>query len=140
MSAFIVSDGTMDLVVSAILKVHERGAWEGILTASPTAGDEIGAKLYAMNHEAVRQRYDEREPFEPYSWQPAGYRQPVRWYKAIQCLRYQCSEGDVPETPLYAALTDLERHIAGNIVAQMPADEAAPWDCDRRDPRHTAAR
>ncbi len=137
MSAFIVSDGTMDLVVSAILKL---GAWEGILTASPTAGDEIGAKLYAMNHEAVRQRYGCPEPRPKYRWQPAGYHSPVRWYKAVQCLSYQCSEGNVPETPLYAELEQIEHELAGEIIRELPAYKAAPWDADRRDPRHAAAR
>jgi len=143
MSAFIVSDGTMDLVVSAAIKIAEdrgNGQFANILTRRSEAGDLIGAKLYALNHEAVAQRYDEGESSTPYRWQPAGYQNRVRWYKAIQCLRYQCAEGDAPETPLYAELTALERIVASYIIDELPAYKEAPWDADRRDPRHAAAR
>jgi len=109
-------------------------------TVFVAAGDLIGAKLYALNHEAVAQRYDEGESSTPYRWQPAGYQNRVRWYKAIQCLRYQCAEGDAPETPLYAELTALERIVASYIIDELPAYKEAPWDADRRDPRHAAAR
>jgi hypothetical protein len=132
----------MDLVVSAILKLREnlgRGTFADVVIAREDAGDAIGKKLYAMNHEALWQRYGTLENCPPYRWQPAGYKTPVRSYKAVQCLLYQCSEGDVPETPLYAELESIKNHLATRIIGELPAYNAVPWDVDRRDARFVAA-
>lgn len=48
-------------------------------------------------------------------------------YKAISCLLYQCSEGNVPETSLFGELAKLRNDLAGIIVCGLPEYEAAPW-------------
>lgn len=150
MSAFLVSDGTMDRVVSAISKMRGRtsqaGApvFAGVVLQGERAEDEIAQKLYSMNAQALSARYgdDEKELslafFRSYRWQPRGYNKPVEWFKALQCLLYQCSEGDVPQSALFKELDRLCRELADEIISTLPAYRAAPWDADRHDPRHAA--
>ena len=47
--------------------------------------------------------------------------------KALQCLIYQCSEGNIPETDAYQALKAAESAIAIAIAEAHPAYAAAGW-------------
>ena len=130
MSAFIVSDETMHRVVDAVQEsnacLHNMG-----LTKA-TKPDLIGRALYHINELAVRARYGDNRP--PDLTAPQTYRHKpslsseVERYKAASCLLYQCSEGDVPETPTFRALADLTRAIGHRIIAQLPEYRAAAWD------------
>ena len=51
----------------------------------------------------------------------------IEAYKAAQCLRYQCSEGDVPEWTLYKGLNNIIECFANEIISNMPEYEAANW-------------
>ena len=70
---------------------------------------------------------------------------------SIECLSYQCAEGDVPNTPLYRALTDAESVVARainaegiwgvNSISDIPLTPAAQERRDRwRDARVLDAR
>jgi quinol monooxygenase YgiN len=52
---------------------------------------------------------------------------PVQLYKAVGCLRYQCSEGEAIKHPLYAVLTELYNNIAHYIVTRTTEYEKAQW-------------
>lgn len=155
MSAFVVSPHTMDRALCGLFAtdrdtrsiVH---VFADIPLASADAS-EIGRRLYWMNIDAVQQCYPDTlaDPanmpgpagaarlshtyvaFQCY-WRPCvgdrGLDRLVDAYKAMQCLRYQCSEGNVPGTPLYAELTRAMGLIAERIVSTLPAFEAAKWD------------
>lgn len=86
-------------------------------------------QLYEANVSAVNQRYGEDTRTEELDLTPRrGF---VRWsdtqlLKNLQCLRYQMSEGDVPESEVYQKLPTMIGDLAGAIVARTPAYEAAP--------------
>jgi hypothetical protein len=98
--------------------------------------------LYAMNVEAVHQRYGDTSPLTmpghvPTNKQLAQFGSiPYRYtettmvqaFKSVQCLSYQCSEGNVPDSPLYKFLEELENIIAKQIVSDLPEYEKAKWD------------
>ncbi len=140
MSAFIVSRRTMDYVVDAIDQNRDRNiegdSWGGFPIRGCRDLDKIGTALFALNVDAVNQRYDaEGEPIV-YSANPPRSK-PLYHYRALACLIYQCCEGDVPARPLYQALVKLRNAIACNI-ADRAADECKiPWDFPD-DPRHFA--
>lgn len=121
MSAFVISDKTMHRCVSAF---SENKASEDC--------DEIGRNLFKMNNDAVESRYQDRHPDTFYD--PEKYRYRVMFpdklnqVKALHCLRYQCSEGDVPECDLYKELESKIREIESRIVHSLPEYEALPWD------------
>ncbi len=117
MSAFIVSKPTMDQAVMAI-----RAS-----SVTPIDLTALGRKLYAMNLAAVLYRYDDctrdnlpgpcdiSDIFEQYEftdtdeepdWEVDPGVDPLKL--ALRCLRYQCSEGDIPETwPEYQQINNL---------------------------------
>lgn len=143
MSAFVIDESVMHKVVRAI--AQHRTVFGPAVTRSCAGLDEIGRALFAMNIDAVTQRYPDCKA-NPINLPgtvgcekfPATYRfsdnhlpmtkkDRIDSYKAIQCLLYQCSEGNVPETTLFIELTNLGHDLASAIVSGLPEYEAAPW-------------
>jgi hypothetical protein len=104
---------------------------------------KLGRELYALNADAVAQRYEEPMDLElaqsyefAKNWSGPWLMVPgtppaatdVEQYKALCCLIYQCSEGDVPETKLYKLLVKHRQDLAERIVHDLPAYDLAPWD------------
>ena len=95
--------------------------------------DRLYQELYILNRNAVIERYNEEEDSD-YIKLP----QEIDWsngrldrYQALKsmcCLRYQCSEGDVPETKMFKFLEDLIHCWQGFIINMMPEYEKAEWD------------
>jgi len=117
MSAFIVNNTT----------IH-RCLW-GLYYAklSFDYDPEIGNKLYDLNAKAVAQRYDEK----PDSFKFKKEETPVNKIsavKALHCLRYQCSEGDVPKDPLFKKISRAIEILSEDIVCNLPEWNEEPWD------------
>jgi hypothetical protein len=149
MSAFVVSRRTMDRCVHGILNSGEyKFAGESLRLDTPAdrrrVGQVIGRALYDMNVRAVMQRYPDCVD-DPTSMPgpdgaadlPAAYvpTPPTSktWgvhntLKALVCLRYQCSEGDIPNSDLWRELDSFIGRIALNLVSRHPAWEASLWD------------
>jgi hypothetical protein len=137
MSAFIVDDGTIDRVIDAIFLHRENMTCEhgafNIADEVPAKWDELGVRLLRMNHRATRQRYGDPEPLH------IEYRYPLRFLqttkvqalKATRCLLYQCSEGNVPDEPLFKELERFSDCQAHWIVSDLPEYSEAAWDSYR---------
>jgi hypothetical protein len=138
MSAFIVNTNVMAKVVTAILLNFDTFGGEGTcrttLLASPTdaqkaAGTRIGRKLFLMNRKALHARYGSGEhlkvpEFVFETWAEAT---PVEQFKAMCCVLYQCCEGEVPNSRLYAELNRSAGELAQSIVQDLPEYEKAAW-------------
>lgn len=145
MSAFFVNDECLTKCVTAALLYADRfGDVEtnnGIGRSTPIgdlereAGNRIGRALRQMNIDALKARYGNRlEPDEldpSYEFRAYAKASPVEMHKAIRCLRYQCAEGDVPDTnPLF---NELERVLAlieqseGRKIDETAEYERASW-------------
>lgn len=117
MSAFIVNNTT----------IH-RCLW-GLCYANLSLdyNPSLGQKLYDLNAEAVAQRYDE----SPERVKFLGEETPVSKMsavKALHCLRYQCSEGDVPKKPLFKKISRAIEILSEDIVCNLPEWNNVPWD------------
>lgn len=128
MSAFLVSDGTIDRVVSLVFAFRNQ-AIEG------DNADKFGARLYRLNMEALRQRYNDKPTRFTYKHREHQDDTTLAQFKALECLIYQCSEGNVPEKPLYQeldaiseALTEQWAKKLGGVVQHSEAWSALPWD------------
>ena len=137
MSAFIVSDTTMNFVVNTIQDFDglRSSCFAPFLTDGEVDCNKLGNKLFHLNNDAVCQRYDDHDDsnviefFRHTSLMPASDRaEKCQRLKAVQCLIYQCSEGDVPETPLFKALDALSDWLQYNIISSLPEYNAAKWD------------
>lgn len=137
MSAYIVNKETIDRIVT---RIHGAQRIYSVERNYPTMyqaykGDcsELGQNLWKLNVEAVNQRYGGNYPIKLYQYAPArncagGTRkQQVRVYKSLQCFLYQCSEGDVPETPLFQELERYCSALAAEIITELPEYEDAAW-------------
>ncbi len=148
MSAFIVGHQTMQWVVSSILLTPEtanRFDVDILDHAVRETGHQLGEQLFAMNCEAIRQRYRDMRgksdvevrghwcPGEPsvFNWDgPFAHLNmaPEAFIKAICCLTYQCAEGNVPESnPLFAKIESHAGQMAMTVVRNSPAWNSAPW-------------
>ena len=130
MSAFMVNSNVMAKVVTAILLNLETFDGESTcrtaLLAAPThaqkeAGAEIGRKLFLMNRRALHARYgySDDNPLAQFFFERWADATPVEQFKAIHCLLYQCSEGTVPNSPLYEELNRSAGELAQRIVQDL---------------------
>ena len=96
--------------------------------------------LAGTNLNALKQRYDEKTAAEMFDgksyehghdiWKPRedGI-QPWHYQllKSLQCYVYQCSEGTVPDTPIYKAIDALSTRLAIFIACHQKEYEDAEW-------------
>lgn len=137
MSAFIVPDKTINEILS-YLNANTRGGYAdyafrqlGYDLRNSDSLAELGSALYLLNCDAVDDRYGKGTAAR--DAQATDYRfkfercSAVQAYKSATCLRYQCSEGDVPKRPLYEALDDTIAGIASAIISALPEYDQAGW-------------
>ena len=156
MSAFIVSPRTMARVVQGFVDHAAAGARDvspdsdGFVPSgdfraapgapaivAPRAGETEGqyrarlwAALYRMNRAAVRARYGSLRDMMPPDWRtpaPDGGSTLGQRFKSAACLSYQCTEGNVPDSRLFAALAWLEGRIGIALAWRDPDVKSAGW-------------
>ncbi len=121
MSAFLVSDRCMHRCVSLITNYLQTGGgatFGGETAVSHEGMDRIGRQLYAMNARAVNHRYNEDDKPPGYAYSPFHENDPdIVKHKALRCLLYQCSEGDVPESDLFKEADRVADAVAGQLFS-----------------------
>jgi hypothetical protein len=82
-----------------------------------------------MNRRALRARYGcgEHLGLPEFVFQKWADATPVQQFKAISCLLYQCDEGKVRESRLYAELNHAAGELAQRIVQDLPEYDMAAW-------------
>ncbi len=137
MSAYIVDDDTINRIV-AYLVCDELGSRKVTAHSVRQAGFDIirdargfAHELHRLNVYAIDERYGEGqgremsgEPFEYADINPPTIYQALM---SLQCLIYQCSEGDCVERPLYKLLRDIELCLMHAIIDTIPEYKAAQW-------------
>ena len=135
MSAFIVSTETMQRVIAAITdngSIYD-GTFAGTyLLRNSSDLDALGKALFAMNADAVNQRYSENYVEPPFSYRPLGIVSKEDRFMAVACLLYQCSEGDVPEREMYRELGRVKNRLANAIAHDAATKVKSPWDWPER--------
>jgi hypothetical protein len=136
MSAFIVGQQTMANIVNSLFYDHKFNEWYRILKehgyTTAKDFDRLYQELYMMNRKAVIDRYEEKEGSDyielpdEVNWD-SGRCSKIQALKSMQCLRYQCSEGDVPESKLYKFLDEIITDWMSYIIGEMPEYEQAVW-------------
>lgn len=86
---------------------------------------------YELNVASVNYRYGQHDNPQPVRFTQAG--SIPKWsdeqlFKHLECLSYQCAEGDCEGNPTYQKLERLIGQIARAIVGQSKQYEAARWD------------
>ena len=142
MSAYIVDEETINKIVAGLDSGQHSAYWLSELSeggydirSSEEAREQLGTDMYALNVEAVRQRYPgEADDTLPGIIGPKVYhyryvlpRPMIATLKALRCWAYQCSEGDVPERPLFKLMQNMIDHLSIEIISELPEYEAADW-------------
>jgi hypothetical protein len=117
MSAFIVNNNTIHRCLMGLC--YAKLSFE--------YNKELGQKLLELNARAVAQRYE--EPEEKVVFKGSKFPvSPIGAVKALHCLRYQCSEGDVPQDPLFKKISRAIEILSEDIVCNLPQWNEEPWD------------
>lgn len=126
MSSFIVSESCMHMVAYAVFEA--RGVSE--TRSSGEAITQIGRELFALNEAAFGARYpgdDSASYSATYQFVRGLPPARVAAYKALRCFLYQCSEGNVPESPLFKEVDDVAAILAARIIQSLPEYNASAW-------------
>lgn len=144
MSAFLVEDKTINKVVCTIarmIKNHDLYNAKNDLKIlgydfenDIEASQKLGNDLYTMNCEAVTSRYTgdilsmwRDKDNLAYQYDNGMGTVAIEAFKALQCLLYQCTEGNIPESKLYKTMRKIEGDLAISIVRDMPEYDVADW-------------
>jgi hypothetical protein len=90
--------------------------------------------LYSLNVDAVNQRYNDsnQETMPREVLRTATTLNPhitlVQFIKSINCVQYQMSEGNIPELPVYKALTRLINSAERTPLIMSLEYERAKWN------------
>lgn len=88
---------------------------------------KIYRKLYIANLRAWNGRYKENvREFDRYEYKPFNGVL-VQLYMYMRCYLYQCAEEPVYNTPIYKAVRELSRDLAGAIVLKLADENGAEW-------------
>lgn len=137
MSAFVVEDKTINTVVSFLNSTTDPfSAYPfktlGYDSRSIDDLERLARDLYLMNCDAVDARYGKgkfttSDAELAFTFSFVNNPNPVAVYKHAKCLRYQCSEGDVPERHLFKALEQFIETIATQIIEEIPGYKETAW-------------
>jgi hypothetical protein len=134
MSAYLVTDSTIDVIVHAAVKY-------GVITAA--SADAVGTAIKHQNRYALHCRYgDELPAVTEYAFTAFSRKvQRITIDSCIRCWNYQCSEFEGCDETAISRLIQLVRE---RNAARIPAyDEAAvrgPWGVDNHEQAMVPAR
>ena len=131
MSAFIVSNETIDQVTAAIHDADQLSVFMKELGLSPVetvveARAAIGEALHRLNVDAVNFRYREDTEYS-YTARWASGTTPAAKVKAIESFTYQCCEGPYAHSPLLKLLDDVANVLARRALRRASEYQDAAW-------------
>lgn len=137
MSAYIVEDRTINRILKKLVGDRD-GQWLRRRVAvefelhlcKPEEAQQFGQKLLDLNYRAVGQRYGDKQTCTDvtFKYDPTEYVPDGQAIRSLQCLNYQCSEGDCFEDKLYKFMEVIELSWLRDFVRRVPEYEAARWE------------
>jgi len=93
--------------------------------------EKLGLAMFQLNIKGVNTRYSDKPAAKfrqlDYSYQSA-YVLEMQVLKSLQCWLYQCTEGDVPNDPLYRFFEEVAApRLMDKIIRRLPEYERAEW-------------
>jgi hypothetical protein len=141
MSAYIVDNETINKIVSYLYAKAVGGDTSSVLLELVKIGwdlsnnqdhaERLANAMFDLNVAAVQARYEGAEeewyplPSFKYQFTPASQ---IEAIKALKTWKYQCTEGYIPTTKLYKAMTEVHCLLCVDFVEQTEEYEAAQWE------------
>lgn len=133
MSSFMVSNDCMNNIINGLFWNHDfRNYYGGLYDEKRLDTSEdfnyLAEELFTLNRDALMQRYPEGGYIEipKFSWEDKTVSN-LQLLKSLQCLIYQCDEGDIDKEPLFLWLNKVEECLKSFIIAKLPEYEACEW-------------
>jgi hypothetical protein len=134
MSAFLVTPATLITAAYATQVAITGGVVQRV---SPVTEALASAYLY-MNRDAIKQRYPNdadmlwhNEIGTHLDFMPTGFlARDFVLHRAMSCLSYQCSEGDVPDSRLFEVLSNAISWFEGHHSFLTSPSMPHLWDLD----------
>ena len=136
MSAYIVEADTLYRVINLITKInYVNNSLKPIKDEAILTPQILFNKLNTLNRFAISERYEaEKMTDKPsYKFNLERYNQIVsntnqyQNFKSLQCLTYQCAEGEAFKSDLYKSLEEFERSFAVQIISSLKQYEQSTW-------------
>jgi len=146
MSAFVVSDKTINRIISFFLDNScdkKNKYWYDLsplrlLNYIPIEstewdeknGEKLAKAMFTLNCKAVKERYEDSDTVD-YKLQYGNLVKNIDVFQAIKhlnCFLYQCSEGKIINTKLYKAIEKVVGNIALTVICDDTKYEDAEWD------------
>ncbi len=140
MSAYMVSDETINKIMAYLVNemysnshlyywtIKEKHDYE---LETSEGREYLALKMFVLNKRGVEVRYgkDQAKEFRALDYQYKRMSPPtaIQAHKALACLLYQCTEGDLDESPFYKFLVEIKASIAETIIHSLPAYDLAIW-------------
>ena len=142
MSAFIVSDTTLQIIVRFLdLDVRFSNSSkcygclnrilqkQGFNLEFPEHKDRLIKEMALLNRMGVNERYNENELEMQVRYIDAMPPSIMQAYKSLGCFLYQCCEGDIPEkNDLYKMFEEIKNQMAHAIIRSFKEYDEAKWD------------
>ena len=142
MSAFIVSDTTLQIIVRFLdLDVRFSNSSkcygclnrilqkQGFNLEFPEHRDRLIKEMALLNRMGVNERYNENELEMQVRYIDAMPPSIMQAYKSLGCFLYQCCEGDIPEkNDLYKMFEEIKNQMAHAIIRTFKEYDEAEWD------------
>ena len=136
MSAYIVEADTLYRVINLITKIdYVNNSLKPIKDEAILTPQILFNKLNTLNRFAISERYEaEKMTDKPsYKFNLERYNKVVsntnqyQNFKSLQCLTYQCAEGEAFKSDLYKSLEEFERSFAVQIISSLKQYEQSTW-------------
>lgn len=134
MSAFMVADSTINTIVAAFANnptIVSQFMRYGYDLRFKEDRRSLAVRMFVLNKMGVESRYGkgEAKTFRPlnFVFEDVAPTRTVAAYKALGCLLYQCSEGNVPDTKLFKRLEQAQDVLAHQIIYSLPDYQNAKW-------------
>ena len=135
MSAYVVSNDTINRIVTYLEKDNSENRWDrdmlakaaGIPPTDPNFADKLGEQLLLLNVDSVNRLYNEQDAPQDYEFKRIPCSK-MQLFKTLSCYLYQSCEGDCDKTALFKAVDRMQFSIAKSIIYDLPAYEYAEWD------------
>jgi hypothetical protein len=136
MSAFLVEEKTLHKILSHIRYEIRKSTWLknkfeeelGLDFSNLYWQTHLGQKMWDLNQLSLGYRYGDKPIVLAYTFHPVLCT-PIQAFKALQCWRYQCTEGEIPETSKLYTFFDsvVIPALAEAIIMRSPEYDQAEW-------------
>lgn len=140
MSSYIVEDKTIHRIITFLfynrnkLDIFASSFYKNNNLNTEEDFKKFGKELLNLNIEATEQGYtkpylnkkEKAKRLKDFKFidEPVKIEQAL---KSTECIRYQCSEGNITETKLYKQLTIITNILKDCIIDELPLYKSAEW-------------